>query len=73
MKTLKKVSANITAVLSLFILTLSIIDLVNPSINMLDNMGGRVILIVYCVFALFTAIAYICDFFSKEIKENKNR
>jgi len=71
MEIIKKIAANITAVLSVFILTLSIIDLVNQAINMLDNTGARVILIVYCVFSLLTAILYISDMLGQRFREYK--
>ncbi|MBE6552334.1 MAG: hypothetical protein E7665_09425 [Ruminococcaceae bacterium] len=72
MNVIKKAAANITAVLSFFILTLSVIDLVNPSINMLDNLGARIILMVYCVFALACSVFYLCDFFINKVRKDRS-
>ncbi len=73
MEIIKKAVANITAVLSIFTLTLSVIDFINPSINMLDNTGARIILMVYCVFAFTCSVMYLYDFFSKKINENSRK
>ncbi len=70
-ETVKKLFANLTAILSVFVLTLSIIDFFNQAINMLDNTGARVIVIIYCAVALITSIMYISDMFSLMFRKQK--
>ncbi|MDF2486837.1 MAG: hypothetical protein K0R46_3005 [Herbinix sp.] len=59
MKRIIRVLPHITIVLSAMFITLWILDQFNPMMNFIDSEISKILLIIFCIFSMITAIVLV--------------